>query len=51
MYLGLKIPCYIKQSILAIILSNILTHNHAEQTKKGVICVQILFEIHLTVTH
>ena len=28
--------------------SNTFTHNEAEQIKKGVICVQILLEIHLT---
>ena len=28
--------------------SNTFTHNHAEQIKKGVICVQILLEICLT---
>ena len=28
--------------------SNTFTHNQAEQIKKGVICVQILLEIHLT---
>ena len=37
-----------KQSILAIIFSNSFTHNQVEQIKKGVICVQILLEIHLT---
>ena len=30
------------------IFSNTFTHNQAEQIKKGVICVQILLEIHLT---
>ena len=29
-------------------ISNSFTYNQAEQTKKGVICVQILLEIHLT---
>ena len=28
--------------------SNSFTYNQAEQIKKGVICVQILLEIHLT---
>ena len=28
--------------------SNTYTHNQAEQIKKGVLCVQILLEIHLT---
>ena len=37
-----------KQSVLTIIFSNSCTHNQAEQIKKGVICVQILLEIHLT---
>ena len=29
-------------------ISFFFTHNEAEQIKKGVICVQILLEIHLT---
>ena len=29
-------------------LSNTFTHNQVEQIKKGVICVQISLEIHLT---
>ena len=31
-----------------IIFSNSFTYNQAEQIKRGVICVQILLEIHLT---
>ena len=31
-----------------IFFSNTFTHNQAEQIKKGVLCVQILFEIHPT---
>ena len=37
-----------KQSVLAIIFSNSFIYNQAEQIKEGVICVQILLEIHLT---
>ena len=36
-----------EQSVLAIIFSNAFTYKQAEQIKKGVICVQILLEIHL----
>ena len=36
------------QRVLAIIFSNTFTHNQAEQIKKGVICVQIVLQIHLT---
>ena len=43
----LKISWCIKQSVLAIIFSNIFTYNQAEQIRKGVICVKILLEIHL----
>ena len=42
-----KVWC-IKLSVLAIIFSNSFTYNQAEQIRKGVICVQILLEIHLT---
>ena len=45
--IGLSVPRCIKQSVLAIIFSNTFAHNQAEQIKKGVICVQILLEIHL----
>ena len=48
MIFGLKKLRCIKQCILAIIFSNSFTYNQAEQIKKGVICVQILLEIHLT---
>ena len=34
----------LKQSVLAVISSNSCTHHQAEQIKKRVICVQILFE-------
>ena len=32
----------------SIFFPNTFTHNQTEQIKKGVICVQILLEIHLT---
>ena len=48
MKFGLKKLLCIKQSVLAIIFSNSFTFNQAEQIKKGVICVQIMLEIHLT---
>ena len=37
-----------KADVLAIFFSNSFTYNQAEQIKEGVICVQILLEIHLT---
>ena len=42
-----KIWC-IKQCVLAIIFSSSFSYNPAEQIKKGVICVHILLEKHLT---
>ena len=48
MLFGLKKHKCIMQSVLVIIFTSFFTCNQAEQIKKGIICVRILLEIHLT---
>ena len=51
MWFGLKKLWCIKHSVLAISFPNTFTHNQAEQTEKGVICVQILLVALLFYVH
>ena len=44
MLLDLEVLWCIKQNVIAIFFSNSFKHCHAEQIKKGVICVQILLD-------